>query len=513
MNQNDLRGAHAACLRVLERDAGHADAHFLLAMVAAATRNFGKARELIGRAIALDPGRADYHAQLARCCALLNREPEARGAAEQAVALGAADALTLDTLGVVYSRLGEHERAVALFERAVRLAPDKPSYQYNLAASLRFLGRFDAAEQAYEAAIAAAPTLYRAHSALAELRRQTVEHNHVARLGRLLDEVGDDVDGELHLCHALAKELEDLERYPEAFALLERGNTKKRATLDYSIDTDRDIFDAVEALFDGTGASDTAGYDNGEPVFVVGMPRSGTTLVERVLSSHPEVSSAGELQNFAICLKRSVGTPSSRVLDADTLQRGMAVDPEALGRAYIDSTRPATGRRPYFVDKMPLNFFYIGFIARALPRAKIVCLRRHALDTCLSNFRQLFALNFSYYNYAYDLGDIGRYFLMFDRLMRHWAHVLPGRVLEIDYEALVLDQEAQTRRLLEHCGLDWDPACLAFESNAAAVATASAVQVRRRLYTGAIGRWKRYAAELEPLRRQLEAAGLRFGDA
>jgi hypothetical protein len=161
---------------------------------------------------------------------------------------------------------------------------------------------------------------------------------------------------------------------------------------------------------------------------------------------------------------------------------------------------------------MPLNFFYIGFIARALPKARIVCLRRHPLDTCLSNFRQLFAVNFSYYSYAYDLADIGRYYVMFDRLMAHWGRILPGRVLELDYEALVTDQEGQTRRLLAHCGLDWDPRCLAFERNVAAVATASAVQVRRKLYTGAIGRWRRYATQLEPLRRQLEAAGLSFGD-
>lgn len=495
---------------MLEHDGAHADAHFLLAMVAATAGNFHEARELIERAIELDGKRAEYHAQLARCLALLKREPEARAAAERAVALGAGDALTLDTLGVVYSRLGAHERAVEFFERATALAPQQASYRYNHAASLRFLGLFDAAERAYEAAIAAEPKLYRAHSALADLKRQTEEHNHVARLKRLLDEVGDDVDGELHLCHALAKELEDLERYEEAFALLARGKSKKRATLDYSIGTDREIFAAVESLFD-RGAAAGSGYDNDEPIFVVGMPRSGTTLVERVLSSHPDVFSAGELQNFGICLKRAAGTASNRVLDVETLRRASSLDSAALGRAYIDSTRPATGRCPRFVDKMPLNYFYIGFIARALPRARIVCLRRDPLDTCLSNYRQLFALGFSYYNYAYDLRDIAQYYVLFDRLMGHWARVLPGKVLELRYEALVTDQETETRRLLAHCGLEWDPRCLEFERNTAAVATASAVQVRQKLYASAIGRWRRYAAELEPARRVLEAAGISTG--
>jgi hypothetical protein len=356
------------------------------------------------------------------------------------------------------------------------------------------------------------PKLYRAHSALAELRKQTVEHNHIARLTSLLPGAADDVDGELHLRHALAKEYEDLGDYDRAFAELGAGKARKRGQLRYSSNEDRALFAAVEAAFDEARcAAPPAGHSSAEPIFVVGMPRSGTTLVERILSSHSQVLSAGELQNFALCVKQLAGTPSNRVLDVPTIEASVAIDFADLGRRYVDSTRPATGSTPRFVDKMPLNFFYAGLIRLALPNAKIVCLRRDALDTCLSNFRQLFALTFSYYNYSYDLGDIGRYYVAFDRLLAHWDRALPGAVLQLRYEDLVLDQEAQTRRLLEFCGLPWEEGCLAFHENRAPVATASAVQVRQPLYASSIGRWRRYAHHLEPLAEDLARCGVATG--
>jgi tetratricopeptide (TPR) repeat protein len=481
-------------------------------MVAASAEQFAKACELVGRAVALTPDRAEYHAQYARCLAVLKNEGEALAAVDRALALEPRNALTLDTIGVVLSRLAAHERAVEVFRRAVVAAPGNPSFQYNLASSLRFLGRFDEAERAYEAAIGVAPRFFRAHSAVAELRKQTPERNHIARLLAALETAGSDADGALHLRHALAKEYEDIGDFGAAFAHLSAGKAAKRRELRYSIDDDRALFAKVQSLFDDERVRrPAAGDPSAEPIFVVGMPRTGTTLVERILSSHSTVLSAGELQNFGLCLKRLAGTPSNRVLDERTLEAGMRVDAVSLGARYIESTRPLTGKTAHFVDKMPLNFFYIGFIHLALPSAKIICLRRHPLDTCLSNFRQMFALGFSYYNYAYDLADIGRYYAMFDRLIAHWTRVLPGKILQVQYEELVRDQEAQTRRMLDFCGLGWEERCLDFHDNAAPVATASAVQVRKRMYSTSIDRWRHYADSLQPLMRQLEADGISIG--
>jgi hypothetical protein len=220
------------------------------------------------------------------------------------------------------------------------------------------------------------------------------------------------------------------------------------------------------------------------------------------------VASAGESQSFGVLLKRASGTRSPQVLDEETLARSARLDLAALGEEYLRSTRPDAPDRPRFVDKMPLNFFYLGHIARAVPQASLVVVRRHPLDTGLSNFRQLFATGFSYYDYARDLRAIGRYYAHFDRLIRHWRAVLPGRVHEVHYETLVHDQRGTTAALLAHCRLSWDEGCLAFERNPAAVATASAVQVRQPLHAGSVGRWRRLQPRLGPLIEELRAAGV-----
>jgi hypothetical protein len=238
------------------------------------------------------------------------------------------------------------------------------------------------------------------------------------------------------------------------------------------------------------------------------MPRTGTTLVERILSSHPNVFSAGELTNFGLVLKRATATPSNRVLDAETLGAGAHCDFAAVGAAYVESTRPRTGHKERFIDKMPLNLFYAALIRRCLPNAKIVCLRRNPLDTCLSNYRQLFATSFSYYNYSYSLVDIGRYYAAFHALTKVWRESLTLNYLEIHYEDVVDRTEHEARRLVEFCELPWDARCLTFQDNAAPVATASSVQVRQPIYRSGLERWRHYERELTPLRELLAAAGI-----
>jgi tetratricopeptide (TPR) repeat protein len=497
--------AHELCLAALQAEPEAARAWFLLGVLSADHQNPRKAAELFGRAAALDPGIARHHAHLARALIALNRRAEALAAVERAAELGPEDPLTLDTVGVVFTRAGLHGRALPFFERAVAGEAGNASFLYNLAAARQFAGDFVGAASAYDAAIDLEPDLYRAWSARTQLSRQTPERNSAPQLEALFATPSDDPDRALHLGHALAKTYEDLGDPQAALTWLLRGKAAKRATLGYSAATDAALFSAAMRTATPAGRGDPSE----EPIFVVGLPRSGTTLVDRILSSHPQVTSAGELSNFALLLKRATGTASSFVLDEDTLAAAARVDMARLGADYVASTRPLTGATPRFVDKMPLNVLYAGLIHQALPNARIVCLRRDPMDVCLSNFRQLFATGFSYYNYSYDLADVARYYVGFDRLVAHWRSVLPpDRFTEIAYEGLVASQEATTRELLAFCGLPWDPRCLAFHENAAPVATASSVQVRQPLYASSVGRWRRYGEGLAPMRDVLAAAGL-----
>jgi len=509
LNRRDFRRAHELCLKILTADPRHADALFLLAMIAAEHGNFAKALEVADRAIAIDAGHADYHAQRGRCLIALHRPREAFEAAACALELAPGAALTFDTIGVVMTRAGAHAEALAPFRRAVELDSSKAAYHYNLGAALQFVGDFGAAAAAYRAALALDRTHYRAWSALAQVARAPFSAEEVAELERQLGGGALNEDAELHVCHALAKQLEDVGRYAESFRYLARGKARKRASRAQPFEAHRALFEAARRTAPaGQSVPARTGCPSAEPIFIVGMPRTGTTLVERILSNHPAVFAAGELTNFALELKRAVATPSNRVLDAETLAAAERVDPGVLGEAYVASTRPRTGHTPRFIDKMPLNFFYAGLIRRALPNAKIICLRRHPLDACLSNYRQLFATMFSYYDYSYDLLDTGRYYLQFDALARHWREALPTGYAEVRYEDVVEHTEREARRLVEFCGLDWDPACLQFERNAAPVATASSVQVRQPIYRTALERWRKYEKEIEPLERLLADAGV-----
>lgn len=455
----------------------------------------------------LAPQRADFATQFAKALSMVKMGREAREAAGRAMALNPDDAGTLDTLGVVFTQTHAHAEAAEAFRRATARRPDHAPYRFNLATALVALGELETAEAELEAGIRIDPRWWKAHLTLAHLRKLTPEHNHIERMQTLLAGHDGDQEAQTYLHMALAKECEDCADYPAAFDHYTRGKRAAGQGRGYRIEQDEALFAAITATFPVAQAA-TAGCPAHEPIFVIGMPRSGTTLVERIISSHPDVHSAGELMNFGVALKQASGSRTPLLLDADTIARAQQLDWNALGAAYLASTRPATGHTPRFIDKLPHNFLYAGWIARALPNAKIVCLRRDPLDTCLSNFRQLFAPQSPYYAYSFDIDDTGRYYALFDRLVAHWRQVFPGRILEVHYEDLVDDQAGGTRQLLEFCGLPWHDACLAFEKNTAPVNTASAVQVRKPVYRSALQRWRKYEAQLGTLRAVLAAQGI-----
>lgn len=506
-NQRDWHRAIALSEQMLTQQPGHAGAHYIAGVAQLELQRLAKALAHLHTATQLAPDRAEFHAVYAKALALGRLSTQALAAAEYALTLPSHNASTLDMLGVAFTLNNAHERAAEVFRRAVKADPEDAHGHYNLAASLMFMGDLEGAESELEACIARQPTFWKAHATLAQLRRQTPQCNHAERVQSLLATHGSDPQACEMLSFALAKEYEDLGEYGRAFHYLKTSKSLIRTRSSYNCAQDEALF---EALMEVTHAapSASAGCPTSEPIFVIGMPRSGTTLVERILSSHPDVHSAGELQQFAAAVKRMSGSQGRTLLDPATVAAARRLDWQQLGQSYLASTRPITGRSPRFIDKLPHNFLYAGFIANALPQARVICVRRNPMDTCLGNFRQMFAETSPFHGYALDLLDTGRYYLMFDRLMQHWQQHFHGRILEIQYEELVRDQEAGTRRMLDFCQLSWHDDCLAFESNPAPVATASAVQVRSAIYRTAINGWKRYEQQLLELRTLLEAGGI-----
>ncbi len=496
--------AHADAIERIRANVDDPVPYYVLARIALEHHNYNKSGDLFAKARSLEPANALYIAGYAEWLVTVGRQMDALQAVDEAAPGKIQDAFTADTIGVVYSRTGFHERAIPFFKRAVELDPAPANFHYNLGASLQFAGEFERAESAYKATIERQPDSYRAFSALVSLSRQTPEMNHLEKLQSLFEEHREDPDKALQIGHAIAKTLEDLDRYRESFDWLVRAKRGKRAAIGYRPGTDAELFAASADTVDGPAATGND-FSDESPVFVVGLPRTGTTLVDRILSSHPDVISAGELNTFAGLVKAEAGSSSNLVLDAETLRNAVDADLAGIGKQYIDETRRLARGASRFTDKMPLNFFYVWLIHRALPNARVVALRRDPMDSCLSNFRQLFATGFSYYNYSLDIDDTAEYYRGFDRLLEVWRQRMPpSRYLEVRYEDIVHDQENQTRRLLDFCDLSWNDACMRFHENAAPVATASSVQVRQPLYSGSIGRWKKYGDRLDSLERRLD---------
>ena len=507
LNRGDWTQAQQLSMDLLREVPEHAGVYFVAGVAARELLQVPLALQCLERATVLNPRRADYLAQFARVLSMASVPARAVETADRAVALGPTDALTFDTLGVVYSQANAYAKSADMFRRVVEQAPGVASFRFNYATSLVAAGDIEGAERELRECLALDPRFWKAHLSLATLRTHDAERNNVEELRRTLADAGGDRDAQLFVNLALARELEDLGEFAESFARLSAGKAAGAASRDYNSERDRQLFDAIMESFPGAQPA-AAGHSSDEPIFVFGMPRSGTTLVERILSSHPDVQSCGELQNFGVALKRASQSRTRAMLDVDTVRMAAASDWRELGKRYLESTRSVTGSSPRFTDKLPHNFLYAGYIANALPGAKLVCVRRNPMDTCLGNFRQLFALAAPNYGYSFDLLDTGRYYLMFDRLMAFWQQALPGRILELRYEDVVESQDASTRRLLDFCGLPWDDACMAFEDNQAPVATASAVQVREPIHRRRLHHWKRFEPQLGELRALLEAAGI-----
>jgi tetratricopeptide (TPR) repeat protein len=390
--------------------------------------------------------------------------------------------------------------------KALEVAPGDPNILYDLAMAEYHLNRPDEAEAHIARLLEKTPFHPAALHLRSALRTQDAVQNHVDDLRRRLAESPEHPRFIASAHYALAKELEDLGRYEEAVAALDTGARAYRSTLDYDSDIELSAHEGIRSVFSSETLDALApGYHEEQPVFIVGMPRSGTTLVERILSGHSQLVSIGEFTEFPRLYGMRLREQFARDATRSPSEVSLAIDFAALGKSYCQAARELAGESPGFVDKLPYNFLYCGYILAALPNAKLIHLTRHPLDTCYAVYKTLF---FGAYSFSYDLDELASYYISYRRHMAHWHAVMPGRILDVSYEALVREPETQVRGIIDWCGLPWEASVLDFHRQEGPSMTASAMQVRQPVYTDSIDSWRRAEARFAPLKARLEAAGI-----
>ena len=452
------------------------------------------AESLLRRALELAPGFAAARHNLAIALHRQGRSQEAIGEVDQLLAQEPGHPSYVNLKAAALARLGDYEPSIALYSQVLVDYPKQPKVWMSLGHSLKTVGRQDESIHAYRRGLELQPTLGEAWWSLANLKTFRFTDADRAAMRAALDAPDLGEEDRFHLQFALGKAEEDAGDYAASFADYVAGNRGRRALIDYDAAELTQAVDRQIGLFtpDFFAAREGWGAVAADPIFVVSLPRSGSTLIEQILASHSQVEGTTELPDIAALATR-VGLNAMAGLSAD--------DARALGEEYLDRTRiQRKTDRPFFVDKMPNNWAHVGFIKLILPNATIIDARRHPLACCFSNFKQHFARG---QTFTYDLADIGHYYADYVRLMDHFDRVLPGTVHRVFYEAMVADTETQVRALLAHAGLPFEERCLRFHETERAVRTASSEQVRRPIFKDGVEQWRHYEPWLDPLRAAL----------
>ena len=488
-----------------------ADSGWLLGSIAALfANNKDAALSLIEERLARDPDNVQCLLQKAECLLALGERSHSFLVAESA-ARATENVEALEAIGVFFAAADDHAAALKVFDRAIAASPPTPSLLLKRASIQQFLGDFEQAALDYQATLAISPGDSEALKGLAELRRQSASGNSVQALLTALELAPVDSKDSSTLHFALAKSYEDMEDYASSWQHLSEANKLERARLQYDPAQDRLHIERIIAGFANgeRPAPDTTGAS---PIFIVGLPRTGSTLVERIIGQHSAVHSAGELaalsEAIAIVADRSAPDHAVGWLGyVDTLG---TVDAASIAEEYLARARARLDNRPRFSDKAPSNFYHCALIFRAFPAARVVHVTRRPLATCYAIYKTRFGNGFPF---AYDLNDIADFYVGYRKLMAHWHHILPGRILDVAYEDLVISHEATTRRILEYADLTFEPACLQFHMNPNSTSTASSVQVRQPLYDTSLEQWRHYFLQLAPVRERLIEAGIEVDDA
>ncbi|MBV9522494.1 MAG: sulfotransferase, partial [Alphaproteobacteria bacterium] len=469
-----------------------------------------EALTMLMQSAAIQPDNHQTQTYLASILVEQHRLVEARIAIERALALRPDDPEATNILGNVSFAEGHSDRALDCFRKAIAWKPDLADAYNNMGNALKELGRFEEARAAYVRSLELDGKSTGAYLNLADAKEFTPGDAHLEAMEAMAAEIDRlSKTDQMQLHFALSKAYADIKRHGDAFRHMLQGNALKRCNVFYDEPATLALFGAIRASFtpELMRRKKGDGDPSPTPIFILGMPRSGTTLVEQILASHPQVFGGGELGHMHALVQEMGTRDHAGRLYPDFVPSMTRAQLRRFGESYLGRVRPLAPEAMRITDKMPSNYYYIGLIHLALPNARIIHTIRDPADTCLSCFSKLFS---GEQNHTYDLGELGRYYRAYAELMEHWRQVLPtGVMIDIRYEDVVADLETQARRIVAHAGLEWDEACLAFDKNRRAVKTASAIQVRRPIYRSSIGRWHVYKDLLSPLLDELPIAAPR----
>ena len=497
----------SACAgRIRKLDKKSPEGYFLSGLVEKARGRSSQAMAAFSKAITLDAGRYDAAVELANLYAQLLRHDETLNLLKRYESRLANSPLYLDMAANIYTRLGLHANAWPLYQRANELQPELDQFQANLAACAVFQGKIKEAKLNYHGLLQRYPNHQRNHYELSRLEK-AIDSSHVEQMQEVLNATRLPPEKNIFLYYAIGKELEDLERWQEAFHYYKLGGDAVTRVVDYDVGIDIEVINKIIEVCSSewlAAEKRRGGSDKLQktPIFIVGLPRTGTTLTERVVSSHSQVESAEETYILQQMIRRVSGVHSPESMSPVMIEAAAKKNIRLIAEAYLHAVNYKLSDRPFFIEKYPENFLYLGFIAKAFPNARIIHLQRNPMDSCFALYKQ------SFFKYAYTLENLGRYYVAYDRLRCHWREVLKDRLIEVEYESLVADQEGQIRILLEKLGLDFEQACLDFDQNKTPSATASAVQVREKVHSRSVHKWKKFATELQPLKDHLESSGI-----
>ncbi len=505
MNRGQLDIAGDACRKALEIKPDLPPGHFLVGLVALEAKDRKTAFSAFQSVVKLDPDHGAAWAQLAKLYMSEGQVNRADNALRETLRIKPDDPVVLDQIGTTLSLMGEHTAARSFFGRATTLAPNRPPFMQNLANNLVYHGETEDADTIFRDIIKLQPDSPQAHWALASSVK-AADDSHIKEMEQLAARRERDPRGRAFYLYAMGKEYEDLQQWEPAFDAFSAGAAARRQTVDYDEAAEIEMFDFLEKEYTAEWLDSLPdGNPDPSPIFVLGQPRTGTTLVERIITSHSQVHSAGELQQLGLAVRRLSRYANPKRFSAELFQLAKKLEPAQIGGMYLQTSSKMRGTTPRFVDKLPQNYLLVPLILKALPNAKIVHLVRDPMDACFASFKQLFA---DAYLHSYEQGEMARHHARYRRLMQLWRERFPGRFFDISYEDTARDLEPNARALIDYLELPWEDACLHFHEQEGAVTTASAVQVREPAHTRSIGRWKRYEQQLAPMVAELERAGV-----